>query len=124
LLALAQAHGGQFRVQPAGNRGFDVYANGVLLAPIRLAANGVIVADSVVSNATGLVLSGLRATDPLAITFATNDFVSVTLPTPASVPATGPSCSTSRSRPRIVPFWFTNAISGTRAGYYRLTIGP
>jgi hypothetical protein len=80
LLALVQAQGGQITVQPAGNQGFDVYANGVLVVPIRLAANGAIVADNVVSNTTGLLLSGLRTTDPLAITFSTNDYVSVTLP--------------------------------------------
>lgn len=50
------------------------------MAPIRLAANGAIVADNVVSNTTDLLLSGLRTPDPLAITFATNDYVSVTLP--------------------------------------------
>src|ERR1039458_1541562 len=72
LLALVQAQGGQITVQPAGNQGFDVYANGVLVAPIRLAANGAIVADNVVSNITGLLLSGLRTTDPLAITFSTD----------------------------------------------------
>src|ERR1035437_4337653 len=82
LLALIQAQGGQITVQPAGNQGFDVYANGVLVAPIRLAANGAIVADNVVSNVTGLLLTGLRTTDSLDITFATNDFVSVTLPAP------------------------------------------
>ena len=39
LLALVQAQGGQITVQPAGNQGFDVYANGVLVAPLqRLAA--------------------------------------------------------------------------------------
>src|ERR1039458_5149102 len=82
LLALVQAQGGPITVQPAGNQGFDVYANGVLVAPIRLAVNGAIVADSVVSNATGILLSGLRTADPLAITFATNDYVSITLPAP------------------------------------------
>src|SRR5512141_1118913 len=87
LLTLVQVQGGQITVQPAGNQGFDVYADGVLVAPIRLAANGAIVADNVVSNATGLLLSGLRATDPLAITFATNDYVSVTLPTPGDTNA-------------------------------------
>src|ERR1039458_7442488 len=80
LLALVQAQGGPITVQPAGNQGFDVYANGVLVAPIRLAANGAIVADNVGSNITGLLLSGLRTTAPLAITFSTNDYVSVTLP--------------------------------------------
>ncbi len=82
LLALVRAQAGPITVQPAGNQGFDVYANGVLVAPIRLAVNGAILADNVVSNATGIQLSGLRASDPLAITFATNDFVTLTLPAP------------------------------------------
>src|SRR5664279_1116402 len=87
LLALIQAQGGPITVQPAGNQGFDVYANGVLVAPIRLAVNGAIVADNVVSNASGLLLSGLRTADPLAITFATNDYVSITLPAPGDTNA-------------------------------------
>ena len=87
LLALVQAQGGQLTVQPAGNQGFDVFANGVLVAPIRLAANGAIVADNVVTNSTGLLFSGLRTSDPLAITFATNDYVSVTLPAPGDTNA-------------------------------------
>jgi len=87
LLALIQAQGGQITVQPSGNQGFDVYANGVLVAPIRLAANGAIVADNVVSNVTGLILSGLRTTDPLAVIFATNDYVSVTLLAPGDTNA-------------------------------------
>lgn len=82
LLALAQAQAGLLSVQPAGNQGFDVYANGVLVAPIRLAANRAIVASKVVSNAAGLQFSGLHASDPLAVTFAANDFVSVTVPAP------------------------------------------
>ena len=87
LLVLAQARAGQITVQPAGNQGFDVYADGVLVAPIRLAANGAIVADNVASNATGILLSGLRTTDALAVTFATNDYVSITLPTPGDTNA-------------------------------------
>ena len=87
LLGAMSVQAGQITVQPAGNQGFDVYADGVLVAPIRLAANGAIVADNVVSNATGLVLSGLRATDPLAVTFATNDYVSITLPAPGDTNA-------------------------------------
>jgi hypothetical protein len=82
LLTLVQAQGGQITVQPAGGQGLDVYADGVLVAPIRLAANGVIMADNVVSNASGLLLSGLHTTDPLAATFATNEYVNVTLPAP------------------------------------------
>src|ERR1017187_3959567 len=87
LLALVQAQGAQITVQPAGNQGFDVFANGVLVAPIRLAGNGAIVADNVVTNSTGLLFSGLRTSDPLAITFATNAYVSVTLPAPGDTNA-------------------------------------
>ncbi|HWX21127.1 MAG TPA: hypothetical protein VN578_14600 [Candidatus Binatia bacterium] len=67
---------------PAGNQGFDVYADGALVAPIRLAANGAIMADNVVSNAAGITLSGLRAQDSLAVTFAADDFVSISVPPP------------------------------------------
>ncbi|MGO8698724.1 MAG: hypothetical protein ACLQVY_13505 [Limisphaerales bacterium] len=80
LTALAQARAGSITVQPAGNQGFDVYANGALVAPIRLAANGAIVADSVTADSTGLTLSGLRCGDPLAVTFGSNDFVRFLLP--------------------------------------------
>src|SRR2546426_3349190 len=66
-------------VLPAGHDGFDVYADGVLAAPIRLAANGAIVADTVETNASGIRLSALRAKDLQAVTFAPDDFVSITL---------------------------------------------
>src|SRR5689334_15268623 len=69
-----------FTVSPSGNTGFDVYADGVLAAPIRLAANGALVADQVDTTASGLRLSALRASDSLAVTFAADDFVSITLP--------------------------------------------
>jgi len=80
VMMLGRATSAQLVVQPAGNAGFDVYADGVLVAPIRLAANGAIVADTVVSNASGVQLSGLRTSDPLAVSFGSNDFVSITLP--------------------------------------------
>jgi len=68
-------------VQPAGHAGFDVYANGVLVAPVRLAANGALVADTVQTNPVGLRLSGLRAKDSSqAVTFSPTDFVSITVP--------------------------------------------
>jgi hypothetical protein len=69
-----------FTVSASGHEGFNVYADGVLVAPIRLAANGAIVADQVETNASGLRLSTLRAKDSMAVTFAADDFVSVTLP--------------------------------------------
>jgi hypothetical protein len=72
----------QLTVVPAGNQGFDVYANGVMVAPIRLAANGAIVADNVISNAAGIELSGLHAKDTQAMTFASDDYVSISVPPP------------------------------------------
>src|SRR6266542_4821905 len=75
-----------FTVQPAGDSGFDVFADVVLTAPIRLAANGAIRASSVVSNATGITLSGLHTSDPLAITFAADDFVSIALSSSTNAP--------------------------------------
>ena len=71
-----------FSVQPSGNVGFDILADGKLLAPIRLAAEDAIQAGNVVTNATGISLSALHAKDPLAVTFAPDDFVSITLPAP------------------------------------------
>ncbi len=67
-------------VQAAGNEGFDVFADSVLVAPIRLAANGAIVADQVVTASNSVRLTSLRAKDSLAVTFAADDFVNVTLP--------------------------------------------
>ena len=67
-------------LQPAANLGFDVYADGVLVAPIRLAANGAIVADVVTTNSLGIRLTSLRARDSQAVVFAPDDFVSITLP--------------------------------------------
>jgi hypothetical protein len=68
-----------FTVQANGNQGFDVFADGVLVAPIRLAANGALVADQIETNASGVRLSGLRAVDAQAVSFAADDFVSITL---------------------------------------------
>ncbi len=73
-----------FTVAASGHDGFDVYADGVLAAPIRLAAHGAIVADTVQTNASGLRLSALRAKDSSAVTFAADDFVSITLPAASS----------------------------------------
>src|SRR5262249_12487186 len=63
-----------------GKQGFDVFADGALVAPIRLAANGALVADQVETNTLGLRLSGLRSVDSQAVSFAPDDFVSITLP--------------------------------------------
>ena len=50
-----------------------------LHAPVRLAANGAIVADQVETNAAGVRLLALRAIDSAAVTFAPDDFVSINL---------------------------------------------
>jgi hypothetical protein len=87
LGAMIQVHAAPtFTVQLAGNEGFDVFADGVLAAPIRLAANGAILVGSVVTNATGIILSGLHTSDPLAVTFAADDYVSITLSTSTNAP--------------------------------------
>jgi hypothetical protein len=67
-------------VQPAGRIGFDVLADGLLVAPIRLAVNGAILADSVVVTNGGIRLSGLHAADPLAVSFGADDYVAIRLP--------------------------------------------
>jgi hypothetical protein len=91
LASFMPAHAGPaFTVQPAGGLGFDVLADGVVVAPIRLAAGGAIVADTVTTNLDGLTLSGIHARDPLAVTFATNDFVTITLPSAGDTNATTP----------------------------------
>lgn len=70
----------RFTIQAAGNEGFDVLADGVVVAPIRLACESAIQADSVATNASGIRLSGLHTKDPLAATFAADDFVSISVP--------------------------------------------
>ena len=69
-----------FTLQPVGNEGFNVLADGVLVAPIRLSSASALQADTVVANASGIRLSGLHAKDPLAVTFDPGDFVSISLP--------------------------------------------
>jgi hypothetical protein len=71
--------------QPAGKIGFDVLADGRVVAPIRLCAGGVIVADEVQAADRGLRFSGLRCVDPEAASFGKDDFVSVA-PGPADAP--------------------------------------
>ncbi len=70
-----------FTLRPSGNEGFDILADGTVIAPIRLAAESAIQADSVVTNALGIQLSGLHTRDPQAVAFAADDFVSISLPT-------------------------------------------
>src|SRR5579871_2046462 len=88
-LVLAATGSSVFTVQPFGNEGFDVLSNGVTIAPIRLAAESAIQADNIVSNASGLQLSGFHTKDPLAVIFATNDFVSISLPEPGETNSSG-----------------------------------
>src|ERR1700674_4060606 len=59
-----------FTVQPVGGLGFDILADGKLVAPIRLAAEDAIQAGNVVTNATAISFSALHTKDPLAVTFA------------------------------------------------------
>src|SRR5579859_579372 len=75
----------------SGNQGFDVFADGVLVAPIRLAANGVILADTVTTNVDGLTLSGLHCSDPLAVAFAAGDSVTLHLPPAPNTNGLGPT---------------------------------
>src|SRR5436190_15766577 len=87
LTSLQVAAAPAFTVQSASNQGFDVFADGVLVAPIRLAANGAIVANQVMSTSSGVHLSGLRAADSQAVTFAADDFVDISVPTaPTNAP--------------------------------------
>ncbi len=98
-----------FTVQPVGSVGFDVFADGVLAAPIRLAANGAILADSVVTNASGIILSGLHTSDPLAVTFAADDYVSITLSSLSNAPepiVQFDGWRFSRVARRLFTFWF------------------
>jgi hypothetical protein len=82
LLAVLPTEAGPvFEEHPVGNVGFDVLADGKLVAPIRLAAGDAIQAGSVITNAAGIRFSNLHTMDPLAVTFGTDDFVSVTIPT-------------------------------------------
>jgi hypothetical protein len=75
----------QLTLQAVSNQGVDLLVDGELVAPIRLAANGAIVADQVVmTNSTSILFSNLQAADGAAVTFATNDYVSITLPAGAS----------------------------------------
>jgi hypothetical protein len=76
-----------FTFQRAGNEGFDVLADGKLVAPIRLSAEGAILADKVEEIGGGLRLSGLRCPDAEALSFGPDDFVSIE---PPSAEASGP----------------------------------
>ncbi|HEX3000269.1 MAG TPA: hypothetical protein VHR86_08550, partial [Armatimonadota bacterium] len=67
-------------VRPAGNTGFDILANGVVVAPIRLSTGTAITAMRVEHHGNRLRLSGLRCKDPQAVAFAPNDFVSIVIP--------------------------------------------
>ena len=49
--------GAPLTFQPAGHVGFDVLADGKVVAPVRLCAGGVLVADKVEKDGGGLRLS-------------------------------------------------------------------
>jgi hypothetical protein len=96
VLIVLKAHAGPvFTIQAAGNEGFNVLADGIVIAPVRLACESAIQASSVVTNASGIRLSGFHTKDPLALIFAPDDFVSVTLPAP------GPGDVPTQWEPRI-----------------------
>lgn len=80
LTAMVGSAAPVYTLQTVGNLGFDVYADGMLVAPIRLAANGALLADTVVTNNDGLTLTGLHCADPLAVGFGTGDSVTIHLP--------------------------------------------
>ncbi len=73
-------------LQAAGNAGFDVLADGVVVAPMRLAANNAILADYVVADADSITLSGLHTSDPQAVVFAADDFISISLSQSTAAP--------------------------------------
>ena len=103
------------KVQPSGNEGFDVFADEVLVAPIRLAAGGAIVADDIETNGSGLRLFGLRVRDPLVVTFAADDFVSITLP---------PAGATNAAAAPVVQFKLTPANFSTNRWLAQFPDGP
>jgi hypothetical protein len=82
-----------------GQVGFDIFADGVLVAPVRLAANSAILADTIASTNGGLRLSALHGRDPLAVGFAPEDYLSVNLPS-------GPASTNNPSEP-LVQFHLT-----------------
>lgn len=86
LLGVGRAATPVYTVQPVDGEGFDVYADGVRVAPVRLANSGAIVAGRVEAIGAGLRLSALRCRDPLAVTFSTNDFVAIDLLTAGGQP--------------------------------------
>ncbi len=71
---------------PRGQEGFDVLVNGAVVAPIRLAANGALLANEVTTNDTTIRLSGLHTKNTNAVVFASDDYVSLTLPSGGSAP--------------------------------------
>jgi hypothetical protein len=84
-LTPAQAAPQSLTIQAAGQVGCDVLANGIVVAPIRLAANDALVADSVVATNGGVRFSGFHARDPLAVSFAPGDYISMSVPATSAV---------------------------------------
>ncbi|HEX3720687.1 MAG TPA: hypothetical protein VH595_22280 [Verrucomicrobiae bacterium] len=77
LVAATRLAGANITFQPVGNEGFDVLADGKVVAPIRLSADGAILAGKVENLDGGLRFSELRCPDEEAVSFASDDFVSV-----------------------------------------------
>jgi len=116
LVATFQLHcAPTFSVRPAGQLGFDIFADNTLVAPIRLAAESAIQADTVLTNVDGILLSGFHTKDPLAVTFAPDDFVSVTIP---------PGNNTNTSFEPVVQFKLTIASFDTNRWLALFPEGP
>src|SRR5664280_2372128 len=63
--------------------GFDLWADGKVVAPIRLSSNGLITAGSAVVTSRGtsqtLTITGLQGKAGAGVTFAPSDYVAVTV---------------------------------------------
>jgi hypothetical protein len=87
-------------VRPAGRQGFDVLVDGKRVAPVRLCSNGAIVASQVESGEGTSRFTGLRCRDPLAASFAPEDYVSVAVPPPKAAADVVPDPASS-SEPQV-----------------------
>ena len=77
LMSAILADATSITFQRAGDEGFDVLADGRVVAPIRLSVDRAIVAGKVEETDGELRLSQLRCADPEAIRFGPDDFVSI-----------------------------------------------
>jgi len=90
MAAVGHAASPVYTVQAVDGEGFDVYADGVRVAPVRLSTGRAILADRVEATGSGLRFAALRCRDPLAAAFSTNDFIAVDLPPPGGGPGIPP----------------------------------